>query len=289
MISIRSLLITLVLVSACGSETAVVEQDDSTGIPEPEGYRLVWSDEFDTAELSPTKWNHWVTGNPFNNELQYYTRHPQNSRLEDGLLKIIALDTPYTDVDGTRAYSSARINSKGHAEFLYGRFDIRAKLPTGQGMWPAIWMLPTDNVYGGWPKSGEIDIMEMIGSDPSTIHGTLHHTLPNSPDHDSAGSAFRLPAGSFADDFHVFTIEWEETEMRWYVDGEQFRVARQWATDGYAFPAPFNQRFHFLLNLAVGGDWPGSPDATTVFPQVMEVDYVRAYEAVATSAAPLGQ
>jgi beta-glucanase (GH16 family) len=147
-------------------------------------------------------------------------------------------------------------------------------------------MLPTDNVYGGWPKSGEIDIMEMVGNDPSTVHGTLHYTQPNSPDRDFAGSAFHLPSGSFADDFHVFTVEWEETEIRWYVDGEQFRVARQWASNGHAFPAPFNQRFHFLLNLAVGGDWPGSPNESTVFPQVMEVDYVRAYEAVAPKALP---
>lgn len=264
--------------SGCDSSSSTESEETGTDIPAPEGYRLVWNDEFDGSEVDTANWTHWVTGNPFNNELQYYTSRKQNSIVENGVLHIVAQKESYTGPDGTRQYTSARINSAGKADFKYGRVDVRAQMPTGQGIWPAIWMLPTDNVYGGWPNSGEIDIMELVGHEPNVVHGTLHHTRSNSPAHDFVGSSYTLPSGTFADDFHEFSLEWDETEMRWYVDGVQFRVARTWATFGHDFPAPFDQRFHLLLNLAVGGDWPGSPDQSTTFPQIMKVDYVRVYE-----------
>ncbi|MFT4603893.1 MAG: beta-glucanase (GH16 family) [Rhodothermales bacterium] len=267
----------MLVLASCDSSSSDTDQPDVT-IPEPDGFRLVWNDEFEGFEVNTANWTHWITGNPHNNELQYYTSRKLNSTVENGILHLVAHEGEYTGPDGTRQYSSARINTKGKVDFKYGRVDVRAQMPIGQGIWPAIWMLPTDNEYGGWPNSGEIDIMEYLGHKPSTVHGTLHHTRSDSPSHDYAGSSYQLPSGTFADGFHEFSIEWDESEMRWYVDGVQYRVARNWVTFGHDFPAPFDQRFHLLLNLAVGGDWPGSPDQSTVFPQIMKVDYVRVYE-----------
>src|SRR6185436_6477863 len=153
---------------------------------------------------------------------------------------------------------------------------IRAKLPTGKGMWPAIWMLPTDERYGGWPHSGEIDIMELIGHKPNEVHGTLHYSDPVKG-HDSKGTNFTLATGTFADNFHVFRLDWESSVMRWYVDDKPYQTQTNWHSRSNAFPAPFEQRFHLLLNLAIGGNWPGNPDATTTFPQSMTVDYVRVF------------
>jgi len=190
---------------------------------------------------------------------------------------IEALDERYTGPEGTREYTSARLNTKNKGDWLYGRFEIRAKLPTGQGMWPAIWMLPTDNEFGGWAASGEIDIMEVIGSEPDKLHGTIHFG-GSWPNNTRAGSHRDMPFGSLHNAFHTYAIEWEEGEIRWYVDDFQYARQTQWTSSGGAFPAPFNKRFHMLLNVAVGGDWPGSPDNTTSFPQRMEVDWVRVYE-----------
>ena len=264
--------------TSCDSSPSSEPEETGGDIPAPDGYRLVWSDEFDGSEVNTANWTHWITGNPYNNELQYYTARKQNSTVENGVLHIVAYKESYTGPDGSRDYTSARINTAGKVDFRYGRVDVRAQMPIGQGIWPAIWMLPTDDAYGGWPHSGEIDIMEYLGHEPALVHGTLHHTRADSPSHDYAGSSYQLPSGTFADDFHEFSLEWDETEMRWYVDGVQYRVARNWATFGHDFPAPFDQRFHLLLNLAVGGDWPGSPDHSTVFPQIMKVDYVRVFE-----------
>lgn len=277
-----SLLVLLLLgLTACDSNSADSEPEPDP-IPAKEGYRLVWSDEFEGNEVNTANWTHWVTGNPFNNELQYYTARKDNSTIEDGVLYIVAKEENYTAQDGTRQYTSARINTKGKVDFKYGRVEARAQMPVGQGIWPAIWMLPTDNVYGGWPNSGEIDIMEYLGHEPRVVHGTLHYTRADSPSHHFEGSSYTLPSGNFSDDFHTFALEWDETEMRWYVDGVQYRVHRNWSTFGHDYPAPFDQRFHLLLNLAVGGDWPGNPDASTTFPQIMKVDYVRVFERIAT-------
>jgi hypothetical protein len=149
------------------------------------------------------------------------------------------------------------------------------KLPIGQGIWPAFWMMPTDELYGGWPESGEIDIMENIGSEPSTVHGTLHFGEPW-PNNNKTGGSYSLPVGQrFTDSFHVFAIEKEPGVMRWIIDGVLFSTKTSDDTDPYW---PFDERYHFILNLAVGGNWPGDPDATTVFPQTLEIDYVRVYD-----------
>lgn len=158
---------------------------------------------------------------------------------------------------------------------MYGRFEIRAKLPKGQGIWPAIWMLPTDEIFGGWPKSGEIDIMELVGHEPETIHGTVHFG-PEWPNNRHIGRAYTLEEGIFDDDFHLFSIEWQPNQIDWFVDGNHFYSVSptELQPDNYFF----NARFHLLINLAVGGNWPGNPDETTEFPQTMKLDYVRVYQ-----------
>jgi beta-glucanase (GH16 family) len=243
-----------------------------------EEWTLVWSDEFDGAAIDPSKWEHEVNAEGGgNNELQYYTARAENSFVEGGQLVIRALQETYTGPEGTREYTSARLRTKFKGDWLYGRFEIRARLPRGQGLWPAIWMLPTDWVYGGWAASGEIDIMELVGHEPNKVYGTLHYGGPW-PRNVHSGSSYTLPAGAFSDAFHVFALEWEPREFRWYVDGLHYQTQNDWRTENAPYPAPFDRRFHLLLNLAVGGNWPGNPDATTEFPQEMRVDYVRVYQ-----------
>jgi beta-glucanase (GH16 family) len=247
------------------------------------GWTLVWSDEFDGPDIDASKWSHevnaWGGGN---NELQYYTDRPANSFIENGHLVIQALKENYTGPEGKRNYTSARLRTLNKGDWTYGRFEARMKLPYGQGLWPAFWMLPTDWVYGGWAASGEIDIMEIVGHQPNVLHGTIHYG-GEWPNNVYSGASYTLPAGDFSDDFHVFAIEWEHGEIRWYVDGIHYSTKNSWRTDsGAPFPAPFDERFHILLNVAVGGNWPGNPDGTTIFPQRMEVDYVRVYSATNT-------
>jgi beta-glucanase (GH16 family) len=175
----------------------------------------------------------------------------------------------------TKAYTSARLNTKNKADWKYGKMDIRAKLPKGQGIWPAIWMLPTDEEFGGWPRSGEIDIMEVVGHKPNTLHGTVHYG-PVWPNNQYKGTSTVLPSGDFSSDYHVFSIIWDKNLIRWYLDGNQFFTIKPADLSPHTYP--FNARFHMLLNVAVGGNWPGNPDASTVFPQQMLVDYVRVYQ-----------
>ncbi|MFH1197873.1 MAG: glycoside hydrolase family 16 protein [bacterium] len=242
------------------------------------GYQLIWDDEFNGAEIDKSKWEHEVNGHGGgNNELQYYTDRAENSFIQNGKLVIAALQEEYTGDDGTRYYTSARLRTANKGDWKYGRLDIRAKLPYGQGLWPAIWMLPTDWSYGGWPTSGEIDIMELLGQEPDKVYGTLHYGGSTSG-HQSNGGSLKLSSGSFAATFHTFTIEWEENVMRWYVDDHLFYTSNEWSTDEASYPAPFDQRFHLILNVAVGGNWPGNPTTETIFPQKMEVEYVRVYK-----------
>ncbi len=241
-------------------------------------WTLVWSDEFDGPGIDATKWEHEVNGRGGgNHELQYYTDRASNSFVENGCLVIQALREDYTGPDGTRAYTSARLRTLNKGDWLYGRFEIRAKLPTGQGLWPAIWMLPSDWAYGSWAASGEIDIMELLGHQPNKVYGTLHYG-GTAPDNVHTGADFSLGSGDFTNQFHVFALEWEPNEIRWQVDGNWYAKQTAWRTAGADYPAPFNRRFHLLLNVAVGGDWPGSPDDKTEFPQRMVVDYVRVYK-----------
>jgi beta-glucanase (GH16 family) len=240
-------------------------------------WELVWSDEFDSAAVNTNKWEFQIgDGSAYgipgwgNNELQYY--RSENAAIENGKLVITAKRESF----GGKSYTSTRMRTYLKGDWTYGRFEIRAKLPFGKGIWPAIWMLPTDNVYGGWAASGEIDIMELVGHEPNKIYGSLHYggAWPNNT---FVNASHTLPAGNFSDDFHTFRLEWKPGEIRWYMDDVLYHTRTQWWSSNGPFPAPFDKRFHLLLNVAVGGNWPGSPDATTTFPQRMEVDYVRVY------------
>ncbi|TVR17093.1 MAG: glycoside hydrolase family 16 protein [Balneolaceae bacterium] len=241
-------------------------------------WQLVWNDEFDSEELDLNKWTfQYGTGEEQglsgwgNYELQYYTDREENIFIKDGKLYIVALEEAYSGED----FTSARIKTRNKGDWKFGRIEARAKLPQGQGIWPAIWMLPTDEVHGGWPKSGEIDIMEQVGHEPETIHGTVHYG-EDWPQNQENGASFTLSKGIFSDDFHIFAIEWEEDEIRWYVNDIHFHTVTP--ADLEPFNYPFNERFHLILNLAVGGNWPGDPDETTEFPQSLIIDYVRVYQ-----------
>jgi beta-glucanase (GH16 family) len=235
---------------------------DSTALA---GWTLVWHDEFSGASVDPAKWTFEVNGDGGgNNELQYYTSLPTNAFLENGSLVIQALKEDYLG----KAYTSARLNTTGKGDWLYGRVEIRARLPRGRGLWPALWMLPTDWVYGGWPKSGEIDIMELLGHEPAKVYCTVHWEEQGV--HLQSGSSLVLPGGqTFADAFHLFGLVWTADSLIWSVDGVRYHAERN--------GPPFDKRFHLVFNVAVGGKWPGNPDPTTTFPQHMMVDYVRVY------------
>ena len=240
--------------------------------------KLVWADEFNGESLDYTKWG--VEENAYgggNNELQIYRWDKRNLRVEDGNLVMEAHHDNPNVVGTTRPYSSARIRTKHRGDWKYCRVDVRAKLPVGKGIWPAIWMLPTDEKYGGWASSGEIDIMELVGHEPSTYHGTLHYGGAW-PKNRHSGEKFKLSRGTFADKFHVFSVNWQEGKITWSIDGEVWQTQQKWDSEKKPYPAPFDQRFHLILNLAVGGRWPGNPDAMTNFPATMLVDYVRVYQ-----------
>jgi len=241
----------------------------------PAGWELVWSDEFSGQSLDSSKWEIEINADGGGNrELQYYVTN--SVRVQEGFLHIDARREHYTGRQGTREYTSARLRTRRKGDWCYGRIEVRARLPKGRGLWPAIWMLPTDQKYGGWPRSGEIDIMELLGHEPNQVHGTLHYSDRNGR-HQERGTNFVLVAGSFAQDFHVFRLDWESGIMRWYVDDQLYQTQTNWTRRSGEFPAPFDQRFHLLLNVAVGGNWPGNPDPSTSFPQTMTVDYVRVY------------
>jgi len=274
-VSITSAIALMFLNCSQDENNTITTIDPTDSIP---GWDLVWYDEFNGPNIDLTKWEHEVNGQGGgNNELQYYTDRELNSLIYDDKLVIRALKETYTGPDGTREYTSARLRTKNKGDWKYGRFEIRAKLPYGQGLWPAIWMLPTDWVYGGWAASGEIDIMELLGHEPQKVYGTLHYG-GEYPNNVQTGESYQLTSGSFASAYHIFTLEWEENAMRWYVDGLLYATQTNWYTNNAPYPAPFNQRFHMILNVAVGGNWPGDPDNSTRFPQSMLVDYVRVYK-----------
>ncbi len=235
--------------------------------------RLVWSDEFDSTGLNLSRWN-IQTGDGCdislcgwgNNELEWYTDRPENLRVMNGKLFITARYCK----DAIHPYTSARINTRYKGDWKFGRIEARIKLPEGKGLWPAFWMLPTDRKYGAWPDSGEIDIMEMTGDQPNTVHGTIH----TGPPHHSYGGDYVMEKGKFSDGFHTFAIEWNAKRIQWFVDGIRYHEVLKTEVNPWK---PFTERFHILLNLAIGGNWPGKPDST-VFPQTLEVDYVRVYQ-----------
>ncbi|GGD22628.1 carbohydrate binding domain-containing protein [Pontibacillus salipaludis] len=264
---------------------------------EASDWTLVWNDEFLTDDIDPDKWTYdignWIVDEDGegiaagwgNNEKEYYTDSSENSYIEDGNLVIEAKkeEEPITDQFGSYDYTSAKLKTKGLFSKKYGKFEARMKLPEGQGYWPAFWMMPEDSVYGNWPVSGEIDIMEAAGNDTSTVGGTIHYG-EEWPNNTYTGDEYHFPEGEDYTGYHTYSLEWEPGELRWYVDGELYQTLNKWFSKGtneaanYTFPAPFDQEFYMILNLAVGGWYGGDPDETTEFPGQMEVDYVRVYE-----------
>ncbi|CAH1059386.1 carbohydrate binding domain-containing protein [Paenibacillus pseudetheri] len=254
--------------------------------PTNDPWTLVWGDEFNEGTIDPTKWTYDLgDGSQFNNpgwgnnEKQWYTSDEKNAKVQDGNLVI----TARKEAVSGKEYTSSRLKTKGLFSKKYGKFEIRAKAPTGKGYWPAIWMLPKNYEYGNWASSGEIDIMEGWGSRPNTVAGTIHYG-GEWPNNVYSGKEYVFPKGNSIEQYHTYSIEWEPGEIRWYVDGNLFLTKNDWysISNGQpannAYPAPFNQEFHLLLNLAVGGNFDGDPTPETVFPKSMQVDYVRVYE-----------
>lgn len=250
---------------------------DTGGFSSPKaypGYKLVWSDEFNGKRLNEKAWN-YETGTGSNgwgnNELEYYTARPENVFLSSGFLVIEARKENYNG----SSYTSARITTQGKKEFTYGRIDIRAKLPVDQGIWPALWMLGNNISSVGWPECGEIDIMEVIGKNPSQVVGSFHWKKADGSQ-GTFNNRYNLPSGDFSDAFHVFSLIWSKDSLQILVDNIPYvKASRQDLTNG---PYPFDRRFFFIFNVAVGGNWPGPPDHTTRFPQRMYVDYVRVFQ-----------
>lgn len=229
------------------------------------GYTLVWQDEFDGTSLNTSDWNYETGSHGWgNNELQNYQSGTNNATVSNGKLVIEAREE-------NGGYTSARMTTQNKKSFRYGRVDIRAKLPYGQGIWPALWMLGDNINTVSWPSCGEIDIMEMIGHQPSTTHGTIHWEQNG---HASYGGSTSISSGMLADEFHVYTIIWDANQIKWLLDDIEFHNADISPTALSAF----DNTFFFIMNVAVGGNWPGYPDATTTFPQRMIVDYVRVFQ-----------
>jgi hypothetical protein len=247
---------------------------DADGYLTPDAYpsmKKIWADEFSDSQLNTAFWtyeigNGWYIGicGWGNNELQRYTNSPDNCKLENGRLMITARGT-------SGNYTSARIKTQEKKTFKFGRIDIRARLPKGQGIWPALWMLGANITSVSWPACGEIDIMELVGHQPATVHGTVHF-LDGTYKYNSSSTS--LTTGDFSDQFHVFTLRWDINSIQWYVDNQLFKSFTNAGVSNY----PFNSNFFFIFNIAVGGNWPGNPDATTTFPQEMVVDYVRVFQ-----------
>ncbi|MHC4989194.1 MAG: family 16 glycosylhydrolase [Planctomycetota bacterium] len=236
------------------------------------GYTLVWSDEFDGPNIDTNTWN-WEIGDHGwgNNEWQYYTNHSDNSYISDGKLVIVARKNHLG-----HDYTSARMTTEHKQFFQYGRMEARIKLPEGgPGMWPAFWMLGENFDSVGWPECGEIDILEAV-NDFAEVVGALHYGSGNPYVHDYQSMHYN-PGVDVSADYHVYAVEWDSTEIRWYFDGYNFFTKNDWWNSD-PYPAPFNKPFFFLLNIAVGGNWPGYPDASTPFPQTMYIDYVRVYQ-----------
>jgi beta-glucanase (GH16 family) len=257
--------------------------DTATSADALPGWKLVWSDEFDGADgsaVDPVKWKHDTGGHGFGNqEREFYTDGTENAQIRAGNLVIKATRDgadKYTCWYGKCEFTSARLLSAGLFQHGYGRFAARIQIPRGQGIWPAFWMLGADLGTKSWPDCGEIDVMENIGKEPKIVHGTIHG--PGYSGAAGIGAPYSTPSmTTFADDFHVYAVEWKKDEIKWLVDDAVYETrtpkdlpaGKTWV---------FDQDFFILLNLAVGGQWPGNPDATTTFPQEMKVDWVRVYD-----------
>ena len=265
----------LIEIRAYGSAGTYVKKEleiiVGVGDPVYPDLTLVWSDEFNGSALNTGDWTFEIgNGNSGwgNNELQYY--RSENTEVSNGFLTIEARK----EVFEGKQYTSSRIITKDKVDLRYGRIDIKAKLPEGQGIWPALWMLGSNIDAVGWPACGEIDIMELVGHVPNEVHGTVHYGPP-SPNNLSTGTSFKLNSGKFSDEFHLFSLVWQENLIQWYVDDQLYFTRNP---SDLADTWPFNKDFFFIFNVAVGGNWPGSPNGSTVFPQQMVVDYIRVYQ-----------
>ncbi|MDB5231756.1 MAG: family 16 glycosylhydrolase [Chitinophagaceae bacterium] len=236
------------------------------------GYHLAWADEFDGKTLNDQYWNFETGGTGWgNHELENYTARSQNLFLSDGNLIIEARKETF----GTNSYTSSRITTKNKKSFLFGRIDIRAKIPVAKGMWPALWMLGNNIDQVGWPACGETDIMELIGTHPNQVVGSLHWKLANGSG-GTYNNTYTLPSGDFSQQFHVFSLIWEQNSLQILIDDKPYVTATDQNISSGTYP--FNSPSFFIFNVAVGGDWPGPPDNTTPFPQRMFVDYIRVFQ-----------
>jgi len=246
----------------------------ATGFTSPTSYpnmSLVWEEDFSASTIDQSDWTFEIgngTNGWGNNELQYY--RADNAYTQDGHLIIEAKEESFQGYD----YTSTRMITRGKKEFQYGRIDIRAALPEGQGIWPALWMLGSNFNSVGWPASGEIDIMEMIGGSgrENTVHGTVH--WQHDGQHANFGGDVTLPSGTFNDEFHVFSIVWTSSRITWYMDNQEYHAIDTTP----AQLSEFRNSFFFIFNVAVGGNWPGAPNSTTTFPQYLIVDYIRVFQ-----------
>ncbi|MFO0832571.1 MAG: glycoside hydrolase family 16 protein [Phycisphaerales bacterium] len=268
------------LIPAAGLALGACSVPPRAGPADLPGWKLTLADEFEgPAGAAPdgAVWGYDLGGHGWgNNELQCYTRSTDNCALDGrGNLVIRALKGQTADDRGnTREYSSARVLTKGRFAQLYGRFEARVKLPRGKGIWPAFWMLGENIGSAGWPRCGEIDIMEFLGHDSSTAYTTVHG--PGYSGSEGKGAPFRIaPGRSFTEGFHVFAVEWSPEKVEWFIDGESCHTVTPADLSGKEWV--FNTPFFLILNLAVGGNWPGNPDEHTQFPQEYVIDYVRAY------------
>jgi len=267
--------------------TIIIENDDGgnggmlnipdSGYSSPaayDGWTMIWSDEFDGEKLDESFWTYEIGNGDWgwgNNELEFYRK--DNTSIIDGNLVIEAKEEAFNGFD----YTSSRIITKDKFEFQFGRVDIRAVLPEGQGIWPALWMLGANIGQVGWPKCGEIDIMELLGHKPSEVHATVHYADPGGERIMKGNSTKLLEGQKFSEEFHVFSIIWKEDGIEFFLDDVKYHEVTR-ASLGAQNPYPFNDPFFFIFNVAVGGEWPGSPDGTTVFSQHMIVDYIRVFQ-----------
>ena len=262
--------------------------------PLSEKYRLVWSDEFDGSSLDADKWSYelgnwkldesgnYITNGWGNNEQEFYT--DRNTAVKDGVLTISARKESYTDErQGSYDYTSSRLSTQHKFSVCGGRIEVRARCDSGKSLWPAIWMLPEDSAYGGWASSGEIDIMEGWGSTPEKICGTVHFggVWPNNR---YLTGEYGFPEGDSTENWHTYSIEWDKGEIRWYVDDSLYSTQTDWYSEGFSYPAPFDQNFYIILNLAVGGHFDGvdgiyaEPATFASGDKNFDIDYVRVYE-----------
>lgn len=250
---------------------------DNTGYYTPNtypGYTLAWSDEFTGGALDLNAWNQEIgngSGGWGNNELEYYTNSLKNCFLSNGNLVIEARKEAISGFN----YASSRLTTQNKKTFKFGRIDIRAKLPVSKGLWPALWMLGSNITSVGWPACGEMDIMELIGVSPGRVYSTMHWKSAAGV-HLSKGDKYDLSSGDFSQQFHVFSMVWTQDNIKNYVDDKLILTTS--VTDAGAGNYPFNLAQFFIFNVAVGGNWPGSPDTSTPFPQRMFVDYVRVFQ-----------